>query len=108
MSDTADTLDNLAGMLGGATAALSLTGVPAIVAAIGAIALKSAAAFVRLGKDPVVEIKRIHDADPMLKAVHDEWAKTIAEKFPPPSEPARARDTLPAGAPLSEDPYEDG
>lgn len=108
MSDTADTLDNIAGMLGGATSALALTGVPAIIAAIGAIVLKSAAAFVRAGKDPIVEIKRIHDADPMLKAVHDEWEKVIAEKFPPPSEPARARDTLPAGGPVSEDPYEDG
>lgn len=108
MSDTAKTLDNIADTLGQASGALALTGIPAMIAAIGAIVLKSAAAFVRLGKDPVVEIQRIHDADPMLKAVHDEWAKTIAEKFPPPSEPARARDTLPAGAPLSEDPYEDG
>jgi len=108
MSDTAETLDTIANTLGTVAAAASLTGVPAIIVAIGSIVLKSAAAFARAGKDPVVEIKRIHDADPLLKAVHEEWERIIREKFPTPSEPPRARDTLPAAGPVDDDPYEDG
>lgn len=108
MSDVAKTLDDIASGMGTAAAALAGTGVPGIIAAIGAIVLKSAAAFVRAGKDPIVEIKRIHDADPMLKAVHDEWESVIKSKFPLRSDPPRAPDTLPAGPPVSDDPFEDG
>jgi hypothetical protein len=108
MSDVAKTLDDIAGAMGTAAAALAPTGIPGIIASIGAIVLKSAAAFARAGKDPIVEIKRIHDADPMLKAVHDEWESVLKNKFPSRSEPPRAPDTLPAGAPLSDDPFEDG
>jgi hypothetical protein len=108
MSDTAKTLDDIAGGMATAAAALAGTGIPGIIASIGAIVLKSAAAFVRAGKDPVIEIQRIHDADPLLKSIHDEWDRVIREKFPPDSDPPPARDTLPAGAPSPDDPYGDG
>jgi hypothetical protein len=46
------------------------------------VTLEAAIAFASGGKDPVAEIQRIHDADPLLQEMKSEWASRIDERFP--------------------------
>ena len=64
--------------------ASNVSGLPAPVGSVAKIigmALTTASAIAKAGKDPVVEIQRILSADPLVQQVHAEWAKLIAEKF---------------------------
>ena len=85
--DIAGVLDGIAGVAEASTAPLASLGIPGIIAGVTAIAFRSAAAFARAGKNPVIEIKRIHDQDPLLQTVRADWEKFIAEHFPKKSEP---------------------
>ena len=79
MDDTQKILNGLA------TASGALAAVPGpvgIAGKIAAVAFSSAAAFARAGKDPVVEIKRIHAADPLVRQVHERWNDELDNKFP--------------------------
>jgi hypothetical protein len=51
------------------------------VLAILGVALDTAIVIAQSGKDPLVEIQRIHDADPELQAMRAEWSARLAEKF---------------------------
>jgi len=46
------------------------------------ISLDAAIAFAAGGKDPVAEIQRIHDADPLLQEMRGEWESRIDQRFP--------------------------
>jgi hypothetical protein len=59
----------------------ALPGPGGVVAKIVGIAVSSAAAFARAGKDPLVEIQRIHSSDPLVRKVHDGWDEAIQHKF---------------------------
>lgn len=72
-------LDGLAKGL--AVAAPFIPGVGGTIAKIATITFESAAAIARSGKDPVVEIARIHAADPLVAAVKDEWRDALDAKF---------------------------
>lgn len=97
-----DTVAQGAQLLGG-----YLPGPGGIVAKVIGIAVSSAAAFAKAGKDPVIEIERIHSADPLVTSVHGDWQRSIDERFgprpdavPPPPDTQRAADS-------SDDPYDD-
>jgi len=85
---------------------LAATGpVGPMIAGLMAIVFDSAAAFTRAGKDPVVEVQRMHDEDPMLKAVRGEWEKFITDNFHTKSDPPpKPADTL-KNAGNDDDPY---
>lgn len=91
MTELSEVLDSVASV--SRVAAGALSGPPAVVARIVSVALDTAAAFARAGRDPVAEIERIHAADPALRAVHAGWDKLIEDKFGTPSEPPPAADT---------------
>jgi len=74
--------------------------------------MKSAAAFARAGKDPLVEISRLHASAPGVAEVIDERERALREKFgtrsdPPPPPPPPDPFTPPADtqpSPESADP----
>jgi len=111
LSQVLSTAAQAAGVLG-----TTLGGPAAIAAQIAGIALNSAASFAKAGKDPLVEIQRMHSADPMLEGVREEWERLIRDKFwtdteiPPPAPIPRESD-IPAASDTEsgemDDPYED-
>ncbi len=64
----------------GAAAGL-LPGVGSAVASVISMGARLGAAFARIGKDPVKELERIHDSDPLLKQVEEDWRKALEEKW---------------------------
>ena len=72
-------LDGLAKGL--AVAAPFIPGIGGTIARIATITFESAAAIARSGKDPVLEIARIHAADPLVAKVKDEWRDALDERF---------------------------
>lgn len=76
LQTTLDGIAHAAQALGAA-----LPGPGGVVAKIVGIAVSSAAAFARAGKDPLVEIQRIHSSDPLVRKVHDGWDEAIQQKF---------------------------
>jgi hypothetical protein len=81
MSNLADIFEGVAVASEGIGAALAAVAPPvAPIAAIIGIAMRSAAGFARAGKDAVIEIQRIHSAEPGVKHIHDEWEDFIAKR----------------------------
>jgi hypothetical protein len=58
-----------------------IPGVGGIIARIAGVTFASAAAIANSGKDPEVEIRRIHEADPLIASVKEKWLQAIKDKF---------------------------
>lgn len=58
-----------------------LPGIAGTIARIAGIAFASGAALANSGKDPEVEIRRIHESDSLIKSVREEWLQAIQDKF---------------------------
>jgi hypothetical protein len=78
MSDLSEALDAVAEA---ARLASVIPGTAGTLSRIASTVFSSAAALARAGKDPAVEIERIHAADPLVQSVKDEWQRAMDEKF---------------------------
>jgi hypothetical protein len=82
---------------------MALPGVGGVVAQIAIAAFGAARQLAEAGHDPVVEVKRILAADPLLAEVRAAWQSEIEREFGKVPAPA---DTQPSGPP-GVDPYEE-
>lgn len=62
-------------------------GIGGMIIRIAGIAFASGAAIANAGKDPEVEIRRIHECDPLLVTVKEKWLQAIKDKFGKKQEP---------------------
>jgi len=58
-----------------------IPGIGGTIARIAGIAFASGAALAHSGKDPEVEIRRIHESDSLIQSVREEWLRAIKDKF---------------------------
>jgi len=67
------------------------------IAKIASMAFKAAAAFAKIGRDPVVEIERALKASVLALGVHGRWDSKVAAGWPdpPPIPPPSERPTRP-------------
>ena len=75
----------------------AIPGVGGVIVRIAGIALATAAEFAKAGKDPEIEIRRMHSSELAVRGIHKGWDAAIKRKF------GRDTDIVPP----SHDPYDD-
>lgn len=84
MSQDSSTLEDILESLSvGAKAAAPFLGATGgAILNIVSTTLESAAAIAKAGGDPVLEIQRIHQADPYVRRVKQNWKERLDKRFP--------------------------